>query len=195
MKSIKNAMLLVFSFVATSGLFFSQPLLAEPPTNSGPYVSRFGAFNWFAFEANGMVAFVGADVPAICQEDYVYGYWDYQIIESPADFDLVMGLAKADDIPVFVYPDSILWDPCGYDDGNMWIVSGTLDAIYTDNDAYAYYNYHSRANSYGVMTHGVLFTQDGDPVNFSGGLRCVFKNNENPDKTWEKCNSRLNLTD
>jgi len=148
------------------------------------------------FQANGMVAFVGADVPEYCQGNYLFDYWEYQKIESPADIDLIMSLSRGDDLLTFVYPDSIFWDPCANaEGGNAWIVSGTSDAMYTDNDQNAADNYHSRANSWGISAQGVLFTQGGDPVNFAGGFRCVDKFNENPEKAWGKCKNRLNLTD
>ena len=196
MKSFKYALTPIISLFIFCGLIVSSPLSAKPPESSGPYVSRYGEYSFWTYWANGMIVFVGADIPAYCQGDFPFGLWDYQEIESPADIDLIMSVSKGDDIPTFVYPDSIYWEnPCANGDEDLWIVSGTSDAIYTDNDMNAAENYHSRANSWGVSAHGVLFSQDGDPVSFSGGFHCVFKNNENPAKAWEKCKNRLSLTD
>jgi hypothetical protein len=132
MKSFKYALTPIISLFIFCGLIVSSPLSAKPPESSGPYVSRYEDYSFWTYWANGMIVFVGADIPAICQGNFLLGLWDYKEIESPADIDLIMSVSKGDDIPTFVYPDSIYWnDPCAYGDENLWIVSGTSDAICT----------------------------------------------------------------
>jgi len=203
MKYLKSVLMLLMTIFLLSGLVISSPLYAEPPSNSGPRVFRVEGWNWFLIDANGMVAFVGPDVSAVCEGGLPYASLQYQNIDNPADADLIMSLAKVDDAPTYVYPEAALeyldngWPDiahlCGYHYLYGPIASGTSDGIFTDNDGKAADNFHSRVNSWGLSATGVLFTPSDDPVSFSAGFRCRFNYDQDPDKAWEKCRNRLNL--
>jgi hypothetical protein len=202
MKYLKSVLMLVTRIFLVSGFVVSSPLFANPPSNSGPRVFRTEILAFAVIEANGMAAFVGADISALCEGEDWFGFWEYMIIDSPADIDLAMLLAKGDDVPTYVYPEAaIVWEDgwidlaylCEYDQLYGEIASGTSNVIYTDNDANAADNLHERVNSFGVSATGVLFTPSDDPVSFSGGRRCLWSFDQDPDKTWVKCRDRLNL--
>jgi hypothetical protein len=204
MKSNKYFLVLLISFFVACGLFLSSTLSADPPENSGPHVFRYEEVNWFGIFAGGMVAFVGADVPLFCEfgPDNPFGVWRVKDIENPAEQDLIVKQWKGDDVVTFVYPEAAVvmteygidvFHLCEFDAMYGEVASGTTDAIITDNDAFAARNYHARANSWGLSAQGFLLTQSGDPVKFSGGFRCVWKNDPDPDKVWGKCNDHMNL--
>lgn len=183
-------------------LSISVSAWATPPSDSGARVLRSEDYNWWMFDAKGMAVFVGIDIPAFCSDAWVVGSWQYQVIVNPSDIDLLMAVAKGDDLITNIYPATAFYDEdgnadparlCEYDYFYGPIASGTSDAIYTDNDGMAYFNDHSRANAFGVSAHGVLFTPEDEPVNFSGSFHCVYKIKQNPDKAPQKCSSNLSL--
>lgn len=204
MRYFGSVLIRAISIVVLFGLALTSPLCAQPPGQSGPHVFRGESYNWWMFDANGMVVFVGVDVPAYCAGETVVGSWKFQLIENPADIELIMSVIKGDDLPTYIYPATAWYndegfpDPfklCEYDYFYGAIAAGTSDAIYTDNDGAAAFYTRPRANSWGVSAHGVLYTQEDEPIDFSGGFRCVLKFNQNPDKAWAKCSNRLSLGD
>ena len=174
-----------------------------PPEQSGPNVYRGVDYSWFWFSANGLIAFVGIDIPDFCNGGWTLDQFEYHSIENPSDHNLWIDQAKFDDAMTFVYPASFALEDGNLNPGMLcWnvieygeLASGTTDSIGTDNDLFAWQTYHNRANSFGMRTHGVLFTPAGDPVNFSGGYHCVGKYNPKKDEGRFNCKDRLNLGD
>ena len=94
-----------------------MPLYAGPPVESGPYVSRYDLDLWYFFGANGMVAFVGADVPYRCETgDVSLDTWDVQTIENPSDIAIFMDKIKGDDVATYIYPETAVFDQFGLAD-------------------------------------------------------------------------------
>ena len=195
---------ILLSILMGFALLMSAPLSADPPEQSGPNVYRWEGYIWHWFSANGMIAFVGIDIPAYCGSgNLIVDQWDIQAVVSPSDFDLWMGREKLDDAMTFVYPASFAFEDGEFNPGKLcWhaleygdMASGTTDSILTDNDVFAWRNDHKRANSFGVRSHGVLYTPSGDPVNFSGGFHCVFNYNPIKDEFKSKCKDRLTMGD
>ena len=179
-------------------LLSSASLYAGPADQSGPRVFRDQIDMFYVVVANGMIAFVGLDVPRACGDGEFSpdAVWNRQRVVNPSEIELWN--AKVDDAVTYVYPISYALDEdnnfnvfliCGHVwAGDDEIASGTSDGILTDNDANAYGQ--KRTNSYGVSFHGVLDTPTGDPVVFNGGFHCTVRPGSDM-----KCKDRLNLTD
>jgi hypothetical protein len=202
-KLLQQLLLPAFMGIA---LLTSASLSAGPPEQSGPNVYRWQGDMWFDFSANGLIAFVGIDVPLFCDEFVISAATgDYQSVLNPSDLGLEMVNARLDDAMTFVYPASYAFDDdgnfdammlCGHIwDGDMEIASGTSDAVSTDNDAWAFDFEHKRTNSWHISVHGVLYTPTEDPVVLNGGFHCVYRGGAHSGNGTYRCKSRLNLTD
>lgn len=187
--------------------FISTPSLADPPDTSGPYVVRFEDIGWFFYVDNGLVAIHGADFAGTClygEEAFYTDLWQIQAIDNPADLDLWVGLVKGDDIATWIYPWSFfVFDQFGELDWPATcpsiltfgpIASGTADIVRTDNDVFTDARLkRQRYNAHKLSAHGMLESQSGDRVVFSGGFNCVW--NGNLADPWERCKNRISLND
>jgi hypothetical protein len=101
---------------------------------------------------------------------------DYQDVAS-ADETVIQRLRQLDDYYVFVIDMTGYPDAGGASCANLGtvypiIATGTVDAVWTDNDLYAYLYDHTRKNSWGLSAHGEVEVIGGDIVNLNVRWRC-----------------------
>ena len=185
MKKFRHILMAAMSFFIACGMLVSSPVAADKPEYTGAYVEWFEGYNWFLFGANGLVAFVGVDIHEACTGGDPVDLWSAKRVQVPSDYEMIMSLWKGDDVATFIYPEAALaFTPegdidvgylCGYHFDFGPVATGTSDALAHDNDVFAWRNSHRRANSFGLNATGMLYTQAGDRVAFSGGFHCVWK--------------------
>lgn len=172
----------------------AAPLLAQgPPAASGPNVVRDELYGWWLYFTDfkrGYVAVIGADIVAVCSEEFEGSYWNLQENYPPAEEGLTVWHLKGDDVIASVWPSSI-WDgdPCEYILNNPPLADGTADVIVNDNDLYANLYDHNRKNAYGLSAHGVLQAPDGERMILNAGFHCVF----DADSGEQKCKIKIVL--
>lgn len=163
-------------------LFSLTPAWADLPEQSGPFVYRYesvvggclldreeGVWITFGFDAVETCSGGGSTEPL--------DFWEIQEVYLPAEVGLLSELWKGDDIRVTLWPwlgpgtgactcTAVLRDTP--------LASGTVDAMYTDNDLEAFLFDHDRYNAVGVMMHGILTDQSGDRIGLQARFRCVY---------------------
>jgi hypothetical protein len=101
---------------------------------------------------------------------------DYQDVTS-ADETVVQRLRHLDDYYVFVIDVTGYPDAGGADCANLgtvypMIATGRVDAVWTDNDLYAWMYDHNRKNSWGLSAHGEVEVDGSGTANLNVHWRC-----------------------
>jgi hypothetical protein len=181
MKTLSSRLRIYASLIALAPMFGAISVLADPPGNSGPYVSRQENGQLVVLiQDNGMQILVGDDPVQAClaQHPVPEATWDFLIINNPTAVGLIMGVAQNDDIVATIWPEGTIvpgapWITCPNVLNSDPIARGAVDATVTTNDFLG--NAPNRAATAHWSFHGVLESPSGDPVMVTGGTNCAGK--------------------
>ena len=151
-----------------------------PENPGGGIVFRGEEIFLFATEdyMKGLTALHNGDVVEWCETgEEPLVYFDFQVIESPANENRIIEIDHGEDVPTEVWPFLVDWeaeDICEQFLESEPIASGYAKMRVTDNDLFVWAYPNKNANAFGWVSQGRLLGPEGEVVHFNSIFRATW---------------------
>jgi len=155
--------------ITTAVFSLAAPALADPPTQSGPIVTRIEIpfINFMSDTKADLTAVIGFDADEICAGTFDFDSVDLKVIDVPSADERVIEQFSGH-VRAAVWPGAIPdgTDPCDFIVDLDPLAEGWVAINGTDNDVFLDDYDNTNVNAYGYNAHGELFGPSGQSYNF-----------------------------